>query len=68
MRMGGLESGVRVGPQTLGAILCDADVEVIGRTGDGEYLNFWTQTTDCATSPETGAVGQLSGSVCRRWL
>ena len=35
-----LESGSRVGQQTLQAVLCDAVVEVIARSEDGRYMDY----------------------------
>lgn len=35
-----LEAGPRVGRQVLEGILCDSNVEVIARTGDGQYMNY----------------------------
>jgi hypothetical protein len=35
-----LDSGVRVSRQALQAILCDADTEVIARTGDGRFMEY----------------------------
>lgn len=35
-----LDPGVRVGQQALHAILCDANVEVVARDGQGRYLDY----------------------------
>ena len=35
-----LDSGVRVGRHALGSILCDANVEVTARTGDGRFMDY----------------------------
>ncbi|HEX6298840.1 MAG TPA: hypothetical protein VF148_00035 [Acidimicrobiia bacterium] len=35
-----LDSGFRVGRRALQAILCDADTEVIARTGDGRFMEY----------------------------
>jgi Domain of unknown function (DUF222)/HNH endonuclease len=35
-----LEAGPRVGRDALRAILCDADTEVLARTGDGRFLDY----------------------------
>lgn len=69
-----LDSGVRVGRQALGAILCDANVEVTAKTADGRFMDYGRRERTAppalkrALLAEAGSTCSADGCTSRRRL
>jgi len=56
-----LEAGPKVGRQVLEAILCDSNIEVIAKTGDGVYMNYGRRQRTATASQKRALLDRYPG-------
>ena len=56
-----LEAGPRVGRDVLEAILCDSNVEVIARSGDGRYMNYGRKRRTATPAQKRALLDRYAG-------